>query len=139
MNNGPIVLIDDDQENKEVLQSVLDNLNMTNELQYFETADEALVYLRNTTRKVLMIFSETTLPGKSGLALKMEIDSDPDLRKRAIPFVFWSTLIKQSQVNDAYTLMTVQGFFQKGNDYLKMVGQISTILDYWKESYAPQY
>src|SRR5690606_6784300 len=110
--SGPIILIDDDQDNKEILQSVLDNLKLSNELKYFETANQALNYLRNTDQRVMLIFCETELPGKNGLEFKLEIDTDRALRKKSIPFVFWSTLIKQHQVNEAFTEMTVQGFFR---------------------------
>jgi response regulator RpfG family c-di-GMP phosphodiesterase len=71
------------------------------------------------------------LPKENGVEFKSRIDDDKQLRKKSIPFVFYSTVVTQKIVNDAYTQMTVQGFFQKGHQFEEIKRVIKTIFDYW--------
>jgi CheY-like chemotaxis protein len=77
------------------------------------------------------------MPGINGLEFKRQIDADPVLRKKSIPFIFYSTAALQKDVNEAYTELTIQGFFIKGNDYNKTKALIRTIIDYWKNCIHP--
>jgi hypothetical protein len=41
-------------------------------------------------------------------------------------------VVAVSLVNNAYSHMTVQGFFKKGTNYVEMKEMINVILVYWK-------
>ena len=128
---GPIVLIEDDIDDKEIFSMVLKELNVGNQFVWFDNTAPALNYLMTTVDTVFLIFCDINLPGKNGLDFKRSVDKDPALRKKCIPFIFFSTTASQKDVNAAYLEMTVQGFFKKGIDYDEMKSQIKKIFDYW--------
>src|ERR1043165_7529210 len=117
MKSGPIILIDDDEDDKDIFLEILRELQIPNPVIWFQKCDEAFTYLIETTEQPFIIFCDLNLPGLSGIECKRRIDKDINLRKKSIPFVFFSTTTDQRTVNEAYTEMTVQGFFQKPSSY----------------------
>ena len=131
-HNGPIILVDDDPEDEELLRDVLHKLNIPNKLVHFDVCSKAFDYLKQTTDIPLIIISDINLPRQSGLEFKKQIDADPLLRSKSIPFVFLSTSIDEKTVNVAYKEMTVQGFFQKPITFNEFTTVIKLITDYWQ-------
>lgn len=134
---GEILIVEDDSDDRRFLTSILDDLQIKNTLVWFDNTDAALEYLRSTSKSIFVIFSEINVPGKDGLEFKRSIDSDPKLRKKSIPFMFYATTANQREVNEAYTQMTVQGFFKKGSDYEETKNMVKTIFDYWRITKHP--
>lgn len=128
---GPIVIVEDDADDKEVFEEILKELKVQNKTVWFTKCDDAFDYLKKTTEQPFLIFSDVNLPRQNGIEFKRAIDNDEQLRKKSIPFVFYSTSVAQKLVNEAYTKMTVQGFFQKANSYEEIKATIKLILDYW--------
>ena len=87
-NSGPILIIEDDVDDKAMFQEILVELNIKNQLVWFQQCDEAFHYLKSTTVQPFIIFSDINLPIQSGIEFKRQIDSDKDLRRKSIPFVF---------------------------------------------------
>jgi len=137
MKQGPIILIEDDPDDKDVFQDILKDLKISKPLIWFQTCDEAFSYLKKTSDQPFIIFCDVNLPGLTGVACKRQIDEDKDLRKKSIPFVFHSTTVNQQTVNEAYTKMTVQGFFQKKSSYNEIKDTIKLIIAYWEECKHP--
>jgi CheY-like chemotaxis protein len=129
--NGPVVIIEDDVDDEDILKEVLQELKVENKVICFEDSPEAWNYLKTTTDKPLIIFCDLNLPKQTGLDFKKQIDADQHLRKKSIPFIFYSTAGSQETVDEAYTKMTVQGFFIKGNKYDEIKKLVRIILDYW--------
>ena len=129
--SGPIVVVEDDEDDVLFLSDTLKQLEVTNRLIWFPNSSNALDYLSTTTDKPFFILCDVNLPLRNGIEFKREIDNDPVLRKRSIPFIFYSTSIEQRFVDMAYSEMTVQGFFQKGYDFKEISTAIKTIIDYW--------
>ncbi|MDB5231963.1 MAG: response regulator receiver protein [Chitinophagaceae bacterium] len=134
---GPIILIDDDPDDKDLIKDVLQELNVTNKLITFADCHEAMEYLKTTKEQAFLILCDINLPGQSGIEFKMQIDANSELRGKCIPFVFYSTSGDPEVVRKAYTDMTVQGFFQKANNYTEVKKNIKTIIEYWKECKHP--
>lgn len=132
MRTGPIILVDDDIEDKEILEEVLDDLRIPNAFKWFNNCGDALDYLRIATEQPLLIICDVNLPKQTGFDFKKELDADPELRRKSIPFIFCSTSVNQDTVNNAYRHTTVQGFFQKSFSYEEFRENIRIILDYWK-------
>jgi len=128
---GPIILIDEDPEDEELLREVLHELGIKNKLINFDVCPKAFDYLKSTSDNPFLIISDINLPKQTGVEFKRQIDEDPQLRAKSIPFVFLSTSIDEKTVNVAYKEMTVQGFFQKPNSYEKFVTVIKLMMDYW--------
>jgi DNA-binding NtrC family response regulator len=132
MRSGPIIVVEDDIDDKEIFDAALQELQSTNKIIWFNNCDDAWDYLKKTTDSPFIIFSDVNMPRQSGLEFKKQIDEDKQLRKKSIPFVFYSTSVNQDTVNEAYMKMTVQGFFQKSSRFEEMKQTIKLILDYWR-------
>jgi len=128
---GPIILVDDDLDDKELFEDTLKEIGVNNRLVHFTHAEKAFEYLKTTKDQPFLIFSDVNLPVVRGLDFKRNIDADPQLRRKSIPFVFYSTSVDQRSVNEAYTKMTVQGFFQKGNSLDNLRRDLKLVIDYW--------
>ncbi|GAA5042100.1 response regulator [Marivirga lumbricoides] len=137
IQKGVIVTIEDDPDDKEIFEAIVRELGIDNEIKWFTETKSAFEFLRDTNDQIFLIFSDINLPGKDGISLKKDIDADPILRKKSIPFVFLSTTGSHMAVEKVYTEMTVQGFFVKGTDYEKMKNTLKTIFNYWLESKHP--
>ena len=134
---GPIIIVEDDTDDQEIISHVLNQLNIPNEVVFFDSCQDAYNYLKTTTNKPFIILSDINLPGLNGLELKRQIDSDPELRQKSIPFIFMSTAAEKSVVNEAYTKMAVHGFFQKTSTLEQIREVLSCIINYWKLSKHP--
>ena len=128
---GPIILIEDDEDDKNIFTTIVRELGYKNPIIWHENTDETFNYLCNTVDSPFVIFSDVNLPGTNGLEFKKKIDDIPELRRKSIPYIFYSTSANQHDVNTAYTQMTVQGFFKKEGDYDTMKANIGLILQYW--------
>jgi CheY-like chemotaxis protein len=137
MNSGPIIIIEDDEDDKELFEDVLKDLNVINKLVWFYSCIDAMVYLASSSEQPFVIFCDVNLPMQNGIEFKKMIDKNENLRKKSIPFVFYSTSVNQSIVNEAYMGMTIQGFFKKGDDYEQIKKDIRLILDYWSACKHP--
>ena len=134
---GPIIYIDDDEDDHEIFLKVISDLRVPNAVIGFTTCQEAFDYLKATTEQPFIIICDVNIPVQSGIELKIEIDADDQLREKSIPFIFYSTSVDQRFVNLAYTQMTVQGYFRKENNYQDVKEVINSIVNYWKQCRHP--
>jgi CheY-like chemotaxis protein len=130
--SGPIILVEDDPDDEGIMEEVLNELNIDNKLLHFNTSADAFHYLKMTSEQPFIIFCDVNLPEQTGIEFKRQIDEHKELRKKSIPFVFYSTSVNQSFLDEAYTQMTVQGVFKKENSYKKIKKLITVIFDYWQ-------
>lgn len=135
--SGLIIIVEDDGDDKDIFESIVRELDIDNKIQWFGETKSAFQFLKNTTENIFIIFSDINLPGNTGIEFKRALDQDPELRKKSIPFVFLSTQASQKDVDEAFTKMTVQGFFTKGNNYNDMKAVLKYIFAYWKHSKHP--
>jgi CheY-like chemotaxis protein len=133
----PIILVDDDREDEELLKEALEELGIENKLIHFENCIIALDYLKRTTVVPFIIISDINLPKRNGLDFKRQIDADQQLRSKSIPFIFFTTTKDKRSVDTAYKEMTVQGFFQKPTSFHDLKRIIKIIFDYWQECKHP--
>jgi CheY-like chemotaxis protein len=132
MKSGPIIIIDDDTDDREILEGIFAELKIKNKLIWFHRAIEVFDYLLNMPGTPFLILCDVNLPAENGIELKGRIDDNPELRKKSIPFVFYSASVDQEIVEEAYTAISVQGFFLKGSTIEEIKKQIKIITDYWR-------
>jgi CheY-like chemotaxis protein len=128
---GPIILIEDDQDDQEMLREVFKDLDINNELKFFNNGNDGLNYLLTTTDKPLIIFSDINMPAMTGIELRKKINENDYLRKKSIPFVFLTTSERRDAVIEAYEMM-VQGYFIKPNNLNEFKRIVRMVIDYWK-------
>ncbi|GAA4338483.1 response regulator [Flaviaesturariibacter amylovorans] len=133
---GPIIIIDDDKDDRDLLAEVFASLEVINKLKFFESCTDAYTYLKTTRDKPFIIFSDINVPGMSGAELKRLINQDPALRRKSIPYIFLSTTTNHAAVLESYENLS-QGFFSKPNDFKALVHMVEMILNYWKIARHP--
>lgn len=129
---GSILLIDSDQDDQAFYSSILRELVPTTPIMPLNSAPEVIDYLCGTDQKPFLIICELILSGTSGLELRQQIEADPALRKRAIPFVFMTHPVYRQQVEAAYEL-TIQGLFEKQSTVAAVQRQLRSIISYWQD------
>jgi CheY-like chemotaxis protein len=134
--NGPVIIIEDDQDDKEILQEVFKKLKYPNELIFFLNGEDALKYLNHTEGVPFLILSDINMPRLDGFALRQKIKTDADLEIKCIPYLFFTTASNQKAVIEAYS-MSVQGFFIKQNSIAEIEKTISVIMEYWQLCSSP--
>lgn len=135
---GPIIIIEDDVDDQEILEQVFESLSYPNEIIFFSDAEKALDFLIETTVDPFIIFSDINMPRLSGIELREKIHQNENLRLRSIPYLFFSTTAEQSHIINAYS-KSIQGFFIKPNSYTEFQDTIKTIMEYWSKCVAPNY
>jgi CheY-like chemotaxis protein len=134
--NGPIIVIEDDQEDQELMALAFESLKYTNEVIFFPDGQEALDYLNNTSVNPFIILSDINLPRLDGFALRDKIRMDARLQTKCIPYLFFSTASSQEAVVNAYSL-SVQGFFIKQNTFSELQKTLEVIVEYWRRCVSP--
>lgn len=135
---GPIIVIEDDAEDKEILVEIFKNLDYKNSIIYFSDGEEALKYLTDTRTKPFLILSDINMPKLSGFELRQRIHTNEDLNLKCIPYLFFTTTSTQKAIIDAYS-QSVQGFFVKANSVGKLENTLKRIIEYWQECEAPNF
>ena len=136
---GPILLIDDDNDDLEIFKEIFVELNCLNPIITFTSADATLSYLNeNGSVNPFLIISDINLPKLSGIELRNKIHNNEQMRLRCIPYLFFTTSIAQQDVIDAYS-KSIQGFFIKPNDLKELKAMLQSIITYWTFCKAPNY
>ena len=135
---GPIIFIEDDLEDQDLLSDIFRELDYKNELIFFGDGAQALEYLTNTNIEPFLVLSDINMPKLSGMELREKVHNNEDLRLKSIPYLFFSTSAEQRHVIDAYS-RSIQGFFVKPISYDKLKKVIVKIVEYWQECESPNY
>ena len=134
--NGPIIIIEDDFDDQEILKGVFKKLNYENEILYFEDGEKALEYLLSMSVKPFLILSDINMPRLNGMELREKIYNNEQLNLRCIPYLFLTTAAEQPLVVKAYS-QSVQGFFVKPSSLKEIEKLIFSIMSYWKDCNSP--
>lgn len=135
---GPIIIIEDDTDDQEILVEIFEELNYPNKLIFFDDSEKALEYLVDTDIEPFLVISDINMPKLSGIELRDKVHNNEDLRLKSIPYLFFSTSGEQQQVIDAYS-RSIQGFFIKPRSYDKLKSVMVKIVEYWLECESPNY
>ena len=133
---GPIVVIEDDMDDQEVLAEVFKNLDYQNEVIYFADGNKALSYLVDGDNTPFLILSDINMPKLNGFELRDKVYQHEQLKKRCIPYLFFTTSGSQQDVINAYST-SAQGFFIKPSTLPDLQRTIKKIVEYWQECVSP--
>jgi CheY-like chemotaxis protein len=133
---GPIIVIEDDSDDQEILREIFYDLNYQNKILFFPDGLAALDYINSSSDLPFLILSDINLPKLNGFALREKLKTDAKLSNKCIPYLFFSTAVNQKHVIDAYS-QSVQGFFVKQYTMEELRKTISVIIEYWRRCAAP--
>jgi CheY-like chemotaxis protein len=134
--NGPVIVIEDDIDDQDILTEIFKKLNYSNEIIFFQDGEKALDFLNKAETMPFLILSDINMPKLDGFALREKLKTDAKLRLKCIPYLFFSTALNQKAVIEAYSL-SVQGFFVKPHSMAGLEKTIGAIMEYWKLCAAP--
>lgn len=134
--SGPIVVIEDDVDDKDMLTEIFIRLNYQNKIVFFHDGNDALDFLNRTEVQPFLILSDINMPKINGFDLRSKVFTNDQLQTKCIPYLFFTTGANKKSVIDAYA-MSVQGFFVKPNTMERLEEVIRKIVEYWKECIAP--
>jgi CheY-like chemotaxis protein len=134
---GPIVIIEDDHDDIELYQSIFEELQLQNEIKVFQKGTEALDFLRQIDVKPFLILSDINLQPENGFDIRQTVYNDPELRKKCIPYIFYTTNASPIAIEQAYKL-SVQGIFQKPGNYNKWKSLVGNMVSYWTDCMSPR-
>ena len=138
--NGPVIIIEDNEGDKVLLQNIFEELNFVNEVIYFRDGEDVLEYLNSSIGKKIIpfiILSDINLPKLNGYELRDKIKMDHNLQLKCIPYLFFTTAATQKAVIDAYS-ESVQGFVVKPSSLSELKISIRVIMEYWMRCESPK-
>jgi CheY-like chemotaxis protein len=135
---GPIIIIEDDEDDQAILTQIFKTLNYENQIVFFSDPEEALTALTTSDVEPFIVLSDINMPKLNGLELREKVHNNEDLRVKCIPYLFFTTSAEQDHVIDAYS-KSVQGFFVKPDSFAKLEQMIRRIVEYWQDCVSPNY
>jgi CheY-like chemotaxis protein len=136
MNNGPILYVGGDEDDRYLVTDALAFIGCSNKVINFDNGKALIDYLNSNEERPFIILCDLHLPQMTGLELKEIINSDEKLKRRTIPFIFLSESVNPKDVDDAY-LSLVQGFYVKAPTYEGLKKQLRAICEYWDLATLP--
>ncbi len=134
--SGPVIIVDNDLEDYGFMLEAFQSLDAENPLRHFTRAQDAYNYLLESNEKPFLIFSEVQLIGMDGIALRRAILKSEYLRRKSIPFIFYTANYDRPMLLEAYDLQ-VQGYFIKQYSIPATAHVLKRVIDYWQECYHP--
>jgi CheY-like chemotaxis protein len=134
--SGPIIVIEDDVDDQNILEEIFQKLGYPNKVIYFSDGNEALNFLDRSDVQPFLILSDINMPKINGFELRNRIFTNEQLQIKCIPYLFFTTGANKKSVTEAYAL-SVQGFFIKPNSMQALENTIKKIVEYWRECIAP--
>ena len=135
---GPIIVIEDDPDDQEILAIIFQKLAYENKIHFFSDGEKALEFLNQSDIHPFLILSDINMPKINGFELRKLVFSNEQLTQKCIPYLFFTTGVSKKAVIEAYA-MSVQGFFHKPSSMQDLEATIKKIIEYWQECFAPSH
>lgn len=136
MKSESVWLIDGDADDQEMVQQVWKELDLKNELVFFENAEDAINALGKVETAPFIIISELNFPTINGFQLREKMLAVNSKKFKSVPFIFWTAQASEDQITQAYNL-SVHGFFIKETRFEDLKMTFTHILNYWLKSQMP--
>ena len=133
MNSDPIVIIDDDEDDCQVINEVIISLDIPNKIYFFSTSEAALQFLQSISTNIFFILCDVHMPRIDGFMIRKKINETENNYTGTIPFLFYSTAGYRNypQKKD---FLNVQGYFQKPVTFSAYREMLLSIMGYWNLS-----
>ncbi len=136
MTKKPIILIDDDPDDLELMADAIKEIDPEIEVISFSDPFKFLDFIRGTEKVSLFIVCDINMGRLNGLELKKRLYDDERLRLKCIPFIFLTTSRASSTVEAAYSF-NVQGYFTKPDSVESIKALFQKMIAYWSISELP--
>jgi len=134
--SGPILIVEDDPDDHFITIEALKELEIANPVLFFENGPQLIHYLGSTSEQPFLILCDVNLPIMNGIEIRNFIQSSPELKQKAMPFIFFTTSGSPELVLAAYK-GSVQGYFKKPHNFEDIKFRLASIVDYWRSCLRP--
>jgi len=100
--SGPIIVIEDDPDDQEVLVEIFEKLGYVNQIIYFLDGNEALAYLNKSDVQPFLILSDINMPKLNGTQILKMLKANKKLKN--ITVIIYSTSINHIEKEQALRL-----------------------------------
>jgi len=128
---GPIVLVEDDEDDIFLITTALDELRLENSVKVFRNGHDALDYLQETNPTPVVIISDVNMPVMNGFELLDALLTHRGLGNTLPPFVLLTTS-DPSAFQSAGMDSNRIAVFTKGYSYKEISETLLSILEYSK-------
>lgn len=129
---GPIVLIEDDAEEAELLCELFNSISPDNELIVIDDSRNALTVLTGC-EKPFIVFSSINLNALNGLQLRERILADTTLARKCFPYILYAASSNDEMLKRVYDVQA-SGYFHGIADYNALGERLLNIVEYWARS-----
>jgi CheY-like chemotaxis protein len=134
---GIFIYVDDDREDHELFKMALKEICDNTVLSAYD-GEEAYKLIQKHKDDLFLIICDMNMPKVNGLELKHLIENTPDLKLKAIPFIFHTSVTDSLIVKEAYSL-NIQGYMEKKSDYNQTVALLRHFITFWSNTMHPTY
>ncbi len=127
---GPIVIIDDDSDDRDFFRDVISSL-VPNEIVLLEDSTTAVDYFSEESCHPFLIISDISMPKMNGFELRDEMLKVPQIVEKKIPFLYFTSAWNQFTYEEA-SKRPINGFFHKPNSLEKLAEVLNDLIEYWK-------
>lgn len=128
--DGPIVIIDDDQDDRDFFKEVLQNL-IPNEIVLLKDSTFVIDYLLEENCHPFLIISDISMPKMNGFELRDAMLVETKIIDKKIPFLYFTSAWNQFTAEEAFK-RKINGFFHKPNSLEKLKEVLIDVIGYWK-------
>lgn len=134
--NGEIIIVEDDQDDRDFLNDIFESLAVSNKLVFFEDPTEVVPYLTSMKSQPFLILSDINMPKMDGFELRNLVQENKQLARKCVPYIFLSTSENPENIERAFQL-SANGYFKKEASFSAYRLMIGEIIAYWKKSHIP--
>jgi CheY-like chemotaxis protein len=129
---GPIIIIEDDKEETEMLLEIISGFNFRNPVSIISNSGEAVAFLRNAPDPFI-ILSGINLRGINGFQLRNAILEDHCLAQKCTPYIFYSAHATD-ETHSNVEKCKAHGYLHDINDYDQLRIRLHEVMQYWQIS-----
>ena len=116
--SGPIIIIEDDMDDQEVLVEIFERLKYTNKVFYFADGNEALEFINQSDVQPFLILSDINMPKIKGFDLRNKVFTNEKLHTKCIPYLFFHHQRHQEVSNGCICVIGTRVLY-KGSIYAR--------------------
>lgn len=138
LNKTPILIADDDEEDRRMIQDALNRCHVSSELHFVSDGQTLLDFLRHTgtyassaSPRPGLILLDLNMPRKSGRRVLQELKDDSGLS--SIPVIVLTTSDSEEDVLDSYRL-GANSFITKPVTFEELIRVMDNIKRYWLQT-----
>lgn len=135
--DGPIIIIEDDEDDKLIFGEVLKTINLPNEILFINDSTKAIPFLKQEHINPFIVISDINMPKMNGFELCDAIRKDPYLTKKTKPFIFFTTVGNGYTIEEAFK-RDVQGYFHKTPDFKQLTETLKEVITFWQNIDEPE-